>query len=71
LGRLNDAEQILQSAVSGRPLEANTAYYLARVMVDRGKRDTAAQLFRASIAASTNFMYRTDAQDWLARITVE
>jgi tetratricopeptide (TPR) repeat protein len=71
LGRLNDAEQILQSVASGRPLEANTAYYLARVMFDRGKRDTAVQLFQASIDASANFMYRTEARDWLARITVE
>lgn len=69
LERLDEAERALTTAASGGTMTAETAYYLAHVMSDRGRFDNARALLKAAVDAPGNFPHRKDAQDWLERIT--
>ena len=55
-GRLNEAERALRTAVSGGSFSAETAYYLARVLVDRGGNDAdAKQLLEGALKTTAPF----------------
>lgn len=66
LKRLDDAERVLQGAVSGGRLNSETAYYLAQVLIAREQIDEARKLLEGALAATGPFMFRTEAQVWLA-----
>jgi Tfp pilus assembly protein PilF len=68
-GKLDQAEQALQSAISGGRATSDMAYYLAHVMADRGRIDDAAKLLQGALKAQGNFTFRKEAQSWLDRIT--
>jgi len=62
LGRLDEAEQSLRTAVSGGTLSADTAYYLARVAVDRNRKDEARNLLETALRFKGPFLLRKEAQ---------
>lgn len=71
LGRLEDAEKALRLAVSGGTFSADTAYYLARVLIERGRgadvRD-ARQLLESALASIGPFSQRQEAKTLLDQL---
>ena len=68
LGRLEQAERALQSAMTAGPASGETAYYLAHVMSDRGRPEMVRQLLKKALLAEGTFLFRKDAEEWLKRI---
>jgi tetratricopeptide (TPR) repeat protein len=69
LGRLDDAARVLQNAVSGGTLSADTAYYLARVLDKRGGRDKdVRQLLESALQNPAPFQNRDDAKVMLEEL---
>ena len=69
LGQLDQAEQALKQATQFPPISADTAYYIARVDVDRGRKDDAMKLLeRALQSTSATFSKRADAEALLAKL---
>ncbi len=69
LGRIDEAERALQAALSQGKSSAETAYYLAHVLSERGRMDDAQKLLRGALATSGPFVFRKEAQEWLERMT--
>jgi len=68
LGRAEDAEKALRLAVSGGTFSADTAYYLARVLVERGREadmKDARQLLESALASTGPFSQRQEAKTLL------
>ncbi len=69
LGRLQDAEAALRRAVSGGSLSAETAYYLACVLADRGQHDAdAIRLLQGALSTTAPFAQREDAKALLDQL---
>jgi Tfp pilus assembly protein PilF len=68
LVRTEEAEKALRTAVSGGTFGAETAYYLARVLADRGREADAKKLLESALAASGPFAQRDEAQALLERL---
>ncbi len=66
LGRLDDAERLLRTAMWDGKGSAAAAYYLAQVFAARGAHDQARPLLEAVSQAPRNFPYRRAARDQLA-----
>ena len=64
-GHPQDAEINLRAAVSSGRAAPDTAYFLARVLADRGKPDEARKLLVAAIGQTGLFAYRKEANDLL------
>jgi len=60
-GRLDDAEQKLRTAVSGVRTTPDIAYYLARVLADKGRTDDARKLLETATKLPGAFAHRDDA----------
>jgi tetratricopeptide (TPR) repeat protein len=69
LGRLEEAEKVLQAVVAIGQANSDTALILAHVRADRGQTDTTAPLLKMALNASGLFIDRKDAQQWLDRLT--
>jgi len=68
LGRVDEAENALRSAASAGNLTPATAFYLARVAVDRGRDADAKQLLDGALGASGPFAQRAEAQALLEQL---
>jgi tetratricopeptide (TPR) repeat protein len=68
MGRLDEAERVLQASVAGGRASANTAYYLAHVLSDRGRLPQVRKLLHAALATKGPFAYREEAEKWLGEI---
>lgn len=69
LGRTDDAEQALNTAVSAGQFSPDTAYYLAKVYVDRDKKTAAKQLLEAAMKLKNPlFTQRKEAQALLDQL---
>jgi len=69
LGRLDEAEQALRFVVSNaNGLTPDTAYYLARVSVDRGREAEAKQLLEGTLKANKMFLRQQEAQALLQQL---
>lgn len=64
-GHPQDAEINLRAAVSGGRAAPDTAYFLARVLADRGRADEARKLLVAATSQRSAFAYRKEATDLL------
>jgi tetratricopeptide (TPR) repeat protein len=62
LGRLNEADQALGRAASSGQLSPDTAFYIARVMVDRGQTDRAKELLKQALQTKRPFSKRQEAE---------
>ena len=69
MGRLDEAERVLQASVGGGRASANTAYYLAHVFRDRGRLPQVRKLLQAALGTKGPFTYRKEAEKWLTEIS--
>jgi tetratricopeptide (TPR) repeat protein len=64
-GRAADAEKVARTTAGGA-LSPDAAYFVARVLADRGATDDAQKILRAAAESKDGFVYRKDATDLLA-----
>jgi tetratricopeptide (TPR) repeat protein len=62
--RMDDAEKALTASVSGGQASADTAYYLAKVLSQRGKADDAKKLLKQAVESTGVFVNRKAAEKW-------
>jgi tetratricopeptide (TPR) repeat protein len=67
-GRHNDAEQALRAALATTGASSDTAYYLARLLFERGQSSEVAQLLKLALDAPGRFTFRKEAQAWAAQL---
>ena len=69
LKRLDDAQKVLQAVCKSGKASSDAAYILALVESDSGRPDKAPPLLKKALSAPGLFIYRTDAQQLLDRLT--
>ncbi|MFZ5833085.1 MAG: tetratricopeptide repeat protein [Planctomycetota bacterium] len=67
-GRLDEAEQALRVAAASGNIQPDTAYYIARVSADRGRKEDAIRLLSASLESKTPFSMRQEAEALLKEL---
>lgn len=68
-GRTDEADKALGTAASGGPMTCDTAYFAARLLVERQKFEEAHRLLKDATAVPHGpFVYRTDAKTLLAEV---
>jgi tetratricopeptide (TPR) repeat protein len=68
LGRREDAEKILSQITQNNALTTDGAYYVAKLLSDRGERDRARKILEEVLANEPMFATRPDAVDLLAKL---
>jgi tetratricopeptide (TPR) repeat protein len=68
-GKLDQAEQKLHAAVTSGRTTADIAYFLARIMADKGQTDTARKVLQDATSAKVPFAHRDDANALLKKLT--
>ena len=68
VGRLEDAEKALRIAEEAGPVSVDTAYYLARVLVDRDQKAKAKEILEKALRQKGISMCRQEAEDLLAEL---
>ena len=68
LGRREDAEKILAQITQNNALTTDGAYYVAKLLSDRGERDRARKILEEVLANEPMFATRPDAVDLLAKL---
>jgi tetratricopeptide (TPR) repeat protein len=68
LGRREDAEKILSQISQNNQLTTDGAYYVAKLLVDRGEKDRARKILEDVLANEAMFATRADAVDLLATL---
>jgi tetratricopeptide (TPR) repeat protein len=69
LSRLDDAEGALRKALSSGQLSGDTAYFVARVSVDRDRKDEARQILEHAVKLPGSFAMRNEAKELLGQLT--
>ncbi len=67
-GRTADAEKVARSAFEFGALTPDAAYFVARVLADRGANEDAQRLTRAACESKDGFVYRKEADALLAEL---
>lgn len=67
-GRIDEAEQALAKAMSAGRSNSDTAYYMARVLAQRGRTEDAKKLLTGALEATGRFIHRADASRWLKQL---
>lgn len=65
LGRIDEAEPALRMASASGAIAADTAYFLARIELDRGHKAEARHLLRTALAGKGAFLLRKEAAELL------
>jgi len=68
LGRREDAEKILAQITQNNQLTTDGAYYVAKLLADRGEKDRARKILEDVLANDAMFATRADAADLLASL---
>jgi tetratricopeptide (TPR) repeat protein len=68
LGKVDEAEQALRKAASGGTLSADTAFYIAKVSVDRGRNKQAKDLLENALKTKRPFSKRQEAEKLLEQV---
>jgi tetratricopeptide (TPR) repeat protein len=68
LGRREDAEKILAQITQNNQLTTDGAYYVAKLLADRGEKDRARKILEEVLANESVFATRADAADLLATL---
>ncbi|MFM7108398.1 MAG: tetratricopeptide repeat protein [Planctomycetaceae bacterium] len=68
MNRKEDAANILDQISRNNALSTDGAYYVARILVDRGERDRAKQILEEVLANDPMFATRSDAKDLLEKL---
>ena len=69
LGRLNEAEKVFNQVVQMGNVSPDTAYYIARVAVDRGRVDDAKRILEGTLKGNARFSQRAEAEALLAQLS--
>ena len=67
-GRLDEADKALTASASGGQISSDTAYYLARVMKDKGRIGTAKDLLTKALETDGPFVNRSRAKELLQEL---
>jgi tetratricopeptide (TPR) repeat protein len=67
-GRLDDAQKTLMTAASGGQVERDTAYYLAKVLVEKNAPDDARKLLKEALAQPGPFVNRAEATAFASEV---
>jgi tetratricopeptide (TPR) repeat protein len=67
-GRVEDADRVLAPFGSGAQVSPDVAYYLARLLIDRGKPEPARRLLESALASQDLFVNRKEAEAHLAKL---
>jgi len=70
-GQLADAEQALNQVLASRQLSPDTAYYIGKILQERGKIDEAIQFLDAAVKRPTPFAQRDATTKLLAELQKE
>ena len=68
LGRREDAERILDQISRNNALTTDGAYYIAKILADRGEKDRARQILEEVLGNEPMFATRPDAVDLLGKL---
>jgi tetratricopeptide (TPR) repeat protein len=68
LGRREDAEKILAQITQNNLLTTDGAYYVAKLLADRGEKDRAQKILEQVLENEPMFATRPDAVDLLAKL---
>ena len=68
LGRREDAEGLLGQIQRNNALSTDGAYYIAKILADRGEKDSARQILEEVLANAPMFATRPDAKDLLDKL---
>ena len=71
LGRRGDAEKILSQITQNNALTTDGAYYVAKLLSDRGEKDRAKKILEEVLANEPMFATRPDATDLLSKLKKE
>jgi len=71
LGRREDAEKILAQITQNNALTTDGAYYVSKLLADRGEKDRARKILEEVLANEPMFATRPDAADLLAKLKQE
>ena len=71
LGRREDAEKILAQITQNNALTTDGAYYVSKLLADRGEKDRARKILEEVLANEPMFATRPDASDLLAKLKKE
>lgn len=71
LGRREDAERILEQVRRSNALSTDGAFYVAKILADRGEKDLARKILDEVLANEPMFATRSDAVDLLATLKKE
>jgi Tfp pilus assembly protein PilF len=69
MGQRDEAEKALRTAASSGTVSPDTAYYLARLDIDRDRKAEAKLILESAVKATGLFMFRKEADDLLAQLT--
>jgi len=70
-GKLEAAERLLNTAVSGGRASSDIAYFIARVKIDQGQLNAAQSWLEQALNSDGAFVYRDDARARLKEITAK
>ena len=65
-GRIDEADKALRAAAGAGPVARDTAYYLSKVLAEKGNTADAKRALKDSILATGPFVYKSDAEKFLA-----
>jgi len=68
LGRTSEAEQILGKILSAGAISPDTAYYVGKILQDRGKTDNAIKILETAIGSPNPFAQRQATTELLAQL---
>jgi tetratricopeptide (TPR) repeat protein len=69
LGRLDDAEKAIRGAASVATTDVDVAYIMARIAVDRGRKDEAKQLLATALKTTAPALFRPEAEELLKKLS--
>lgn len=70
-GNLDEAERALQAAASSGQVSSETAYYLARLLAERGRTEEVKALLKSAVESPGIFVYRTAAAQRIKEVAEE
>jgi tetratricopeptide (TPR) repeat protein len=68
-GKSDEAERALRAALQSGTASSEAPYYLARVLSEHGSKDDVGPLLKLALNAPGRFAFRSEAREWLARVS--